>query len=142
MEVSYAFFAEAAQVTSDGRLNILGADLQTLSFQGPPPWAVPTLFLVATLRLDREDCGRLYHFTGYLTAPDGNRVEPHIETDVVAPTLVGQDTVGRMSIVVQMTGTTFPAPGVYHFRFNVQDRERNTGLDRSLPLRVDSATPS
>jgi hypothetical protein len=73
MEIMYAFFAEAAQMTSDGRLNILGADFHTLQVQGPPPWTHPVMTLLVSVRMEQEDCGHLYHFSGQMLAPDGTQ---------------------------------------------------------------------
>ncbi len=52
--------------------------------QGSPPWAVSTLALIVGLQMDREDCGRLYHFTGQMTAPDGSEMESRMDGDEIA----------------------------------------------------------
>jgi hypothetical protein len=140
MEISYAFFAEAAQITSDGRLNILGADLHTFQFSGGPPWTLGMMFLVVSTRFPREDCGHLYHFTADLIAPDGNRIEPHIENAFVAPVPEREDAIGKMTIVLQLTGVTLPAPGVYFMHIQVADRERNVAQEKRLRLRVTEAS--
>src|SRR5438132_425102 len=114
MEISYAFFAEAAQITSDGRVNILGADLAVVRFPGTPPWTSGAIAMLVSIYFDREECGRLYHLSADLIAPDGNAIEPHIEQAFVAPVLEQADTVGRMNVVLQMFGLHFSGAGVYH----------------------------
>ena len=141
MEISYAFFAEAAQLMPDGRLNILGADLHTLQFQGPSPWHGPTMSLLVSLRLQREECGQLYRFVADLIAPGGRALEPHIENDFVAPVLENPDTVGQMNIVLQMQGVSFPEAGVYHMHVRVEDQERRVVLEKRIRLRVTDAVP-
>src|SRR5215469_15318108 len=107
MEIAYAFFAEAAQMTSDGRLNLLGADLHTLQFEGNPPWTT-ALYLVVGLRFQNEEGGRLFHLTGDLVAPDETQMAPHVESAFVAPVPSGPDRIPRMTIAGHLIGIAFP----------------------------------
>jgi hypothetical protein len=141
MEISYAFFAEAAQITSDGRLNILGADLPILTVKGQPPWSVGMIFLVVSIQFESEDGGHLYHFTADLIAPEGERIEPHMEQDFVAPVPENAERIGRMSVVLQLTGLSLPGSGVYHMQVRVEDRERNIVQERLVRLRVEEVAP-
>lgn len=136
MEISYAFFAEAAQITSDGRVNILGADLSTVYIQGQPPWTATPLSLLVSIVFEPEDCGRLYHFMADLITPDGRTIEPHFENHLVAPAFENADTKGKFSIVLQLVGTVLPMPGVYQLQVRIEDRDRNITLERRVGLRV------
>jgi hypothetical protein len=136
MKIKFAFFAEAAQITSDSRLNLLGADVPILVFQGTPPWIRAILFLVVTVQLEPEDSGHLYHFMADLINPEGSRIDPHIESGYLVPKELNPDLVGGMRLIVQMNSLTFPGPGVYHMQVRIEDRERNISQEERIRLRV------
>src|SRR5438132_223407 len=102
MDIAYAFFAEAIQLTSDGRVNILGADLQAITLRGDPPWLAPPIALLVNIHLEPEDGGRLYQFTANLVSPDGERLDTHAENDFIAPVQTVPELQARMMITVQM----------------------------------------
>jgi len=136
MEIRYAFFAETAQITSDGRVNILGADLHMLNVQGPAPWTSPMMALLVSIHLEREDCGRLYHFTADLIAPNGRNIDPHVENDFIAPVPENLELSARFNVVLQMFGVALPELGLYHMRVVVEDREGGTSQEKRVRLRV------
>jgi hypothetical protein len=142
MEISYAFFAEAAQLTGDGRVNVLGADMPALAVQGSPPWVVPVLALLARIQMDREDCGRLYHFTGQMTGPDGREVAPRIEQVFIAPTPARPGPAGTsVKVVLLLNGMLFPVAGDYRMALRVEDRERGLAQEKGVALQVDGLVP-
>ena len=71
-------------------MNLL-ADLHTIPVQGPPPWTVQSLSLLARFLLDEEDFGHLYQVTADLIGPDGQGMEPHMEQTFIAPSPSGGD---------------------------------------------------
>jgi hypothetical protein len=136
MEIGYAFFAEAVQLTADGRVNILGADIPRLQFSGQPPWALPNVFLLVSFTLGREDCGRLFDFTADLFSPDEVQLDPHIESTFLAPVPEEPDLQARMTITLQISNMVFIAPGAYHMRVKAEDRERGTQVEKRVRLRI------
>jgi hypothetical protein len=136
MEIAYAFFVEAIQLTSDGRVNILGADMRKLDCQGPPPWTVPTISLLVCIEPEGEEHGRLYHLTADLVAPDGTRVNHHVEGTFIAPALEDPEMRAKAAGVVQLNGVSLPVPGVYHMQVRAEDRERGTRTEKCVRLRV------
>ncbi len=136
MEIAYAFFAEAVQLTDDGRVNILGADLRKLDCQGPPPWRVPSISLLVCIEPEREECGRLYHFTADLLAPDGTTLNPHVEGTFIPPVPDDPEVRVKATLVLQLNGMVLPAPGVYHMQVRTEDRERGTDTQKRVRLRV------
>lgn len=136
MEITYAFFAEAVQTTSDGRVNILGADLNMLTLSGPPPWASPMMALLVSLRMEREHCGHLYHFTADMIGPNGRNIDPHVENEFLVPVPENPELTARMNIVLQMSGMALPEPGLYHMRVLIEDRERGVSQEKRVRLRV------
>jgi hypothetical protein len=98
--------------------------------------------LLVSIQLEREDCGRLYHFTADMVAPDGRSIDPHVENDFVAPVPENPDLVGRLNIVLHLTGVALPVAGVYHMHVRVEDQERrNVAQERRVRLRVAEAVP-
>jgi hypothetical protein len=136
MEIAYAFFAEAVQLTSDGRVNILGADKTKLTYPDPPPWTVSAISLLVCVHLEREECGRLYHLTADLIAPDGKKLDPHIETSFVAPVPEDPELKCKMTALLQLSGLALPAPGIYQMQVRAEDRERGTLAEKHIRLRV------
>jgi uncharacterized protein DUF6941 len=92
MKINFVFFAEAAQITSDGRLNVLGAGFQKLQVSGQPPWVA--MSLVTSVHLEREECGRLYHITAELISPSEDVLQPRLDQDFVTPAPQNVETVG------------------------------------------------
>ncbi len=143
MEISYAFFAEAAQLTSDGRVNVLGIDADTLKYGSKPPWTVKMFYLVAGINFGQNEWGRLYHFSAELIAPGGESIPmpSKIERDFVTHARENPDMLAKMKIVVEMGGFALPpVPCVYHMLVRVEDRERRISQEKRIPLVMAEAT--
>jgi hypothetical protein len=121
MDLAYAFFAEAAQITSDGRLNVLGADLRAL--QGRFPLVLQSVAFVAKVELETAERGGMHRFTAQMVGPDGAAIEPRIEAEYMAPPPVNPDLKAAFTIVFQIVGMTFPTQGIYTFQISVDGRE-------------------
>jgi hypothetical protein len=121
MEVAFAFFAEAAQITSDGRLNVLGADLRAL--QGSFPVVVQSVAFVAKVELDSVEREGVHHFTGQMMGPDGAAIEPRIVGEYTAPAPVKPELKAAFTVVFRIMGMVFPSPGTYTFQISVDGRE-------------------
>src|SRR5262249_23946597 len=120
---------------------ILGADLHTFQLQGQPPWLVPVMWFLTSLRLEREDCGRLYRFTGDLIGPDENAIAPHLENEFVTPVPENPEHIARMNFVLQMQGVAFPIEGAYLMQVRVEDQERHVLLEKRDCLRITQVAP-
>src|SRR5690348_7202792 len=121
MDIAYAFFAESAQVVPDGRLNLLGADTQTWSFAGQPPWVLGTFFLVTAVRFDVDEWKRPVHFLADLITPAGERIDPHIEHDFDAPVPEHPELNPTCKVLIHLNGLTFPGPGIYQMKITFED---------------------
>src|SRR5438552_272178 len=97
MEVAFAFFAEAAQITSEGKLNILGADFRTL--EGSFPFVLTSVAFVAKIELEAAERERLHHFTARMVGPDGTALEPRIDGEYKAPVPVDPKLKAAFTIV-------------------------------------------
>ena len=121
MELAYAFFAEAAQITADGKVNVLGADAR--GFQGRFPLLLPSIALVAKVELDNTEREGVHHVIAQMLGPDGADMEPRIEGNYEAPPPVNPELKASFTILFQIFGMTFPTQGVYTFRISVDGRE-------------------
>jgi hypothetical protein len=121
MELAYAFFAEAAQITPDGRVNVLGGDLR--SWQGKFPLVVPSVAFVATIVLEDHEREATHHFLAQIVQPDGLALEPRLETEFKAPPPVNPELKAAATILVRIMGMTFPMPGIYSVHISVDGRE-------------------
>ena len=141
MEIAYSFFAEAIQLTSDNRVNILGADLHTIPVQGPPPWTVQSLSLLANIMLDKEEFGHLCQVSADLISPDGRPMDPHMEHAFIAPVPDGPDRRPGINVVLKMNGMALPAAGTYTMRVRAADQGRNFSVEKLIRLRVLDVGP-
>jgi hypothetical protein len=122
MELAFAFFAEHAQQTSDGRINVLGLD--THQFHAPSfPVVLPSIFLVAKVVLDADERKVKHKFTAQMIGPDGGKLEPYIETEFVPPPPENPELTAAGTMVMQIAGMTFPAAGIYTFLISLDGKE-------------------
>ncbi len=125
MKVAFAFFAEHAQLTADSRLNVLGLDLHTLQAQ-TFPLTLPSVCVVVKVILEPTEREGSHKVTAQMIGPDGAKLDPYIETDVVTPPRRDPARQGDFTLALHVSGLTFPSPGVYTFHIWVDGKE----LDR------------
>lgn len=142
MRLEFAFLADTAVLSSDGKFSVLGGGLGTLTARSFPT-VHPVLGIVARVIADQKDVGQTYPFRIDLIRPSGellttlahgpvevsNRSDGTSEETYDLPLTLG--------IVITFPGITFPEPGRYFFR--VVANEQALG---DVPLIVRSATPS
>ena len=122
MDIAFAFFSEHAQVTVDGRLNVLGMDIRTL--QGPAfPLVVPSIFFVAKVIFEPREREGNHKFTVSIIGPDGAKVDPFIDMEAVSPPPVDPELKSAFLAVVQIGGMAFSTPGIYRFPISVDGTE-------------------
>src|SRR5438874_4820499 len=102
MEVAFAFFAEAAQITSDGKLNVLGVDLR--NFSGRFPYTLPLIAFVAKIVFEPAEREGMHRFVAQMIGPDGSAIEPRIEGEYVAPPPVNPALQAAFTVVFQILG--------------------------------------
>jgi len=73
MDVEYAFLADAAQTSSDGKLYVLGGGIDRI-FAKKFPAVHPAMSLVLKMRLHPTECEREHALELELSDPDGNPV--------------------------------------------------------------------
>lgn len=134
MQVTYAFLAEAANVSIEMRFSMLGGNILSLGFVRFPA-AIARLDVVGNVEFTPEELGK--RFTLHVDAVDANG-------DVLAETMEGDSTLLLVEwpeefsdyapsrvFVVHFSRLGFPAAGKYFFRIIIDGQEV-----RRLPLLV------
>jgi hypothetical protein len=122
MRLSYAFLADAAQFTEDGKLWVLGGDLATLRAQ-EFPHKYPALALVVKFLLRPDECGREHRIRVQLREPTGEALADTLTSAAPEPrTDFPEEEVG-LAFVLNYQQTLFPSPGKYSFIITVDDEE-------------------
>lgn len=115
MRIEYAFLADSAQVSRDGKLYALGAGIDRI-FAERLPVTHTYMSLVVRLRLHPMECDRSHHLEIEMWDPDGGRLGPKLETDF----RVGRDEKEpsrdrHAQMVLNFYGVEFPREGDYAF---------------------------
>jgi hypothetical protein len=143
MEVAYAFFAEAVTQSSDGKLNILGADFNRI--QGTFPLVHPHFAFVTKLVFSPEEWGKEYELAFEIVGPDGGKIEPGMPPLKMIPPAPSEDELKLESktaavMVLQMNGAQFRTPGKYLARVLVNGEEVKSQklllIESSQPLQT------
>lgn len=116
MRLGYAFLANAGEFTPDGKLNVLGGDLDTLAGTGFP-LTHPYMVLIIKLLLDSDDMGREHALRVETLTPSGDLIRDPLEIPIIAPTDAPRP--GHppaLAFVMQMANLVFGEPGKYVWR--------------------------
>lgn len=132
MELDLAVMADAANVSQEGKLNILGV-FDTI-WARDFPVRHPAMVFVLRVRADFTDQGT-HHLQVRLMDADGNQLfkaEGPLQVPSAAP---GRHT--RPHIIMGLNGITFAKPGDYSFEVMVDDHHL-----KSIPLHLLRAPAS
>ncbi|MGD0483084.1 MAG: hypothetical protein ABSB58_00360 [Gemmatimonadales bacterium] len=121
MEKQLALIADSANISIEGKLNILG-EFDTI-FAADAPATHPTLWFVAKLLVDAADSGT-HKILLHLVDEDGNTVLPPLIGEVAVPP-PGPEYSGEkrsIPVVLGVRNVTFPQMGTYSFELRVDDQ--------------------
>jgi hypothetical protein len=122
MEVEYAFLADAAQTSSDGKLFVLGGGIDRI-FAKKFPAVHPYMSLVLKMKLHPTECEREHNLELELWDPDGNLVGGKISGKFSATRQKG----GRPSfvqLVLSIVQARFTGPGDYAFHIVIDGQHK------------------
>ena len=127
MDVTLALLADGANVTQDGKLNILGVfnALGAANF----PATHPQMYLVMRFEASRAEEGKSKNIEIQLADGDGNKLFGVATTLVVPPGVPGQPI--RMNHILALNGVRFPKAGDYVFNILVGD-DQKAAIDLKL----------
>jgi hypothetical protein len=103
--------ADYANITGDGKLNVMGVFNDIYSFNFPARH--PSMHLVAKLGAELGEYGQTRSFTVRLLDEDGNQI-----MDISGQFQVPKGERGRkpeVNIVLDLKDVVFPKPGIYQF---------------------------
>ena len=130
MEVAYALLNPYSEVSPEGKLYVVGGDIDTLYGDFPFTVAQP-LYLTVKVNFPQNEAGRQYRTRFQIIGPDGTM---HLETgEEILDVPVG--TLGRFSKVcfgIVIWGITFAVPGDYKIRIMLDGNEI-----KSIPLYLE-----
>ena len=121
MEKQLALIADSANVSVEGKLNILG-EFDTVFATGEPA-THPVIWFVAKLLFDTTDVGK-HKLLLRLVDDDGNTLLPPVTGDLAVPALgAGYSGDGpSMPVILCARNITLPRFGRYTFALRVDDR--------------------
>jgi hypothetical protein len=127
MEVTLALLADAANVTADGKLNILGV-FNALGAQTFPVMH-PQMALVLRFEATRAEEGRTKQIELQLADGDGQKLFK-IEAQLVLPSGMPGTPI-RLNHILMLNGIQFPRAGDYVFNVLVGD-DQKAAIDLKL----------
>ena len=133
MEVPILLTADYANVSREGKLNVMGifTNVQSPSF----PALHPQMYLVAQLSGGRAEYGRKFKLEIKLLNEDATLEVITRTTDAQLPQGENGQRV-NLNIILGLANTVFPSPGTYEFSILVDQDVKAT-----LPLEVISIAP-
>lgn len=135
MEVEYAFLADSAQTSSDGKLYALGAGIGRI-YAERFPVVHPYMSLVLKLQLHPAECEREHELEVELWDPDGNPIGGKLAGRFSAE----RQPRGRPSyvqLVLNIQNASFKEPGDYQFHIMVDKQ-----IMKTLALTLESVRES
>ena len=134
MDVTFAELADGANVTQDGKLNILGIFNALGASQFPA--AHPQMFLVMRFEATRAEEGKTKKIEIQLADGDGGKLFT-VGANLVVPTGTPGSAI-RMNHILGMNGVQFPRPGDYVFNVLVGDDQKAAVDLKLVEAKVES----
>jgi hypothetical protein len=119
MELNFAFIANSAEVTQDGRFFVMGGGIDGFTASAVPSM-LPTVAILASIRFSTGDCDRDHEFRAKLVLPNGSSAGIDL-TSVLAPRIpVETPGIGpTLKVSVAIFGLVLPQFGRYRFILSV-----------------------
>jgi hypothetical protein len=129
MEVTVAVLADYANVSRDGKLNIMGIFQEV----NPPtlPYALPQMYLVLSFSAGPAEFGTTRNIRIVLLHSDGQEILG-LEAQMQVPSANRPGSRAYINEALGLAGVTFERPGDYGFSILVGDDEKAT-----VPLHVN-----
>jgi hypothetical protein len=123
MQLGFAFLADAAVSTPDGKISVLGGNFDTI-YVAAVPAQHPAMVLVVNLRVQPTECGRQHRLRLEFWDPDGQSVLPSLELPFLPQRRSDQPHKPvNVNLTVHLQGLTIPRVGDYAFHVLVDDLE-------------------
>lgn len=119
MKIPVAFLADEANISQEGKLNVLGIFDRIAAADFPV--VHPRLIFTFRVHADFGDAGRTFPVLVRLLS-EGDEVMFEASGEINAP-LVGPGEFSTANQVFTLVGIQFPRPGVYRFVVNIEGLE-------------------
>lgn len=123
MEVSYMILCQYAEASPEGKIVIIGGDLDTFIVPNAlPAFSGLPLYLVVRTAFPANECGAGHDYQVQFLTPDGTALATmlnRVETPMPAP---GRQT--KTVLVVTFGGVAFPVLGEYAMTVSIDGIER------------------
>ncbi len=130
MQLEFAFLADSAQVSSDGKLFVLGGGIDRI-FSQQFPTTHPYMSLVLKIQLHSAECDREHGLEVELWDPDGNPIGGKVAGNFSTPRPPGGQP-SFVQLVMNVLNTEFRVAGDYAFQVVVDGQ-----LLKTLPLHLE-----
>jgi len=130
MDVDLALLCDYANITNDGKVNILGV----FGAINPPvlPFALPQAFVVITFGANAAEQGTSKHVRIELVGEDGGAPLITLDQDVTLPSPPIPGMRITLNLMIGLAGLVFPSSGSYALNILV-----NAEWRQAIPLRVN-----
>lgn len=123
MKLGFAFLADAAIITPDGKLQVQGGDIDTV-YSATFPAAQPTMSLVVKLRADPNDIGHAFVLRLEALAPHNVPWFPPFTAPFTAiPDPANEQRPVKVAFVLNLPLLVFPTAGTYSIRLAVKGEQ-------------------
>jgi hypothetical protein len=127
MQLHYALFADAAEITLSGKLAMMGGNINTLRIPAFPTLVSP-LLVVISLTVDEGETGQTHSIRVELTNPEGQNILP---TQIGSFTPVSNPPESaelpvRFVSIANLSGLIVATPGMHWLRILVDDKQVGT----------------
>lgn len=138
MEWVAAMFADAANTSAEGKLNMLGIFTELLTQSAP---CQMTAAFVVMMRADPFDQGRLHEVTVDVVDADGNSIHKMPAMTVNVPEQSGVIS-GPTQLILNLQGFPFPNFGDYRFEVTVNGHHMGGATIRVGPFAAEQGPMS
>lgn len=130
MDVTLALLCDSANVTDDGKLNVLGQfdTISAIAF----PTLNPMMHLVLRFSATPAEAGQDRTLTIRLVNADGNTIG-EVSGPLEVPNADGSGRLLTLQLIIPFPGMTFPEPGSYAFHILIDQDDK-----RSVPIEIES----
>jgi hypothetical protein len=123
MQLAYAMLADVAQSTPDGKISIIGGDIDTINATAFPT-VLGNLAIIIRLNMDLAECDSKHTLRVTILGPLGNTIGPPFSNDFtpqVPPKY--QENQVRAIFVINIQGMMFETEGRHRFAINVDGKK-------------------
>lgn len=128
MDVTLVLLCDSANVTAEGKLNILG-QFDTITAAAFPV-VHPLMHLVLRMNATPAEAGENRNLTIRLVDADGHTIG-EVSGPLMVPQLPGDGTTPALQTIIPFPNVTFPKPGSYAFHVLI-DRDDKSSVRLSL----------